>query len=365
VKPAHTFLSPLRWLFSGTLLLQGGSSLLSAGLPAAGVSPKPHTILAIQGTRFTLNGRPTFLLGFSYYGALGAPEDFIRKDLDDLQRLGFNWLRVFATWDAFDNVISAVDAKGNPREPFFAKLKWLVAECDSRGMVVDITLARQQTERVENAGGMIPNLSAHRQSVKTLVEALKAHRNWYLDLANERDVGDARFVGLKELKNLRDQARTLDPARLVTASFGGHDLSEKDVRDALLTVGLDFLSPHRPRHAGSPGETKAQTRASLAIMKRIGRLAPVHYQEPFRRGYGRWQPKADDFVADVRGALTGGAAGWCFHNGGQRGAPDERPRRSFDMRRKRLMDQLDAEERRFVREARTAVKPGSEVKSNH
>ena len=49
------------------------------------------TIVGIAGARFTLNGRLTFLLGFSYYGALGAPEEFIRNDLDGFQRGGFNW----------------------------------------------------------------------------------------------------------------------------------------------------------------------------------------------------------------------------------------------------------------------------------
>jgi len=52
------------------------------------------TILGIEGARFTLNGRPTFLLGFSYYGALGAQEEFIRNDLDEFQRGGSNWLSV-------------------------------------------------------------------------------------------------------------------------------------------------------------------------------------------------------------------------------------------------------------------------------
>ncbi len=51
------------------------------------------TVLGIDRARFTINGKPTFLLGISYYGALGASEDFLRRDLDDLQRLGFNWLR--------------------------------------------------------------------------------------------------------------------------------------------------------------------------------------------------------------------------------------------------------------------------------
>ena len=37
----------------------------------------------VEGTRFTLGGHPTFLLGISYYGGLGAPERFVERDLDD------------------------------------------------------------------------------------------------------------------------------------------------------------------------------------------------------------------------------------------------------------------------------------------
>ena len=77
-------------------------------------------------------------------------------------------------------------------------------------------------------------------------------------------------------------------------------------------------------------------------------MVPVHYQEPFRRGYGQWEPATADFVTDLRGSLAGGAAGWCFHNGGQRTSPDNQPRRSFDMRQQRLFDQLDEEERKVV-----------------
>ena len=37
--------------------------------------------LGIEEERFTLDGKPTFLLGISYYGALGAPEAFVDTDL--------------------------------------------------------------------------------------------------------------------------------------------------------------------------------------------------------------------------------------------------------------------------------------------
>ena len=80
-------------------------------------------------------------------------------------------------------------------------------------------------------------------------------------------------------------------------------------------------------------------------MKEIGRIVPVHYQEPFRRGWRKnWEPEAGDFVADLFNARSGGAAGWCFHNGNQKDQANEEPRRSFDMRKKRLFDQLDKDE---------------------
>jgi hypothetical protein len=327
----------MRFLILAAVLFYG-PPVQAASEPSSAAA---STVLGIDGSQFLVNGKPTFLLGISYYGGLGAPEDFIRRDLTDLQRHGFNWLRVWATWGAFEYDVSAVGADGRPREPF---LKSLIAECDRRGLVVDVTLARGKASSNAATQGRLTSFTAHERAVEVLVSALKPHRNWYLDLANERDVRDDRYVPGKELKKLRELVRQLDPQRLVTASFGGHDLSDDDLREALFTVGVDFLSPHRPRDAASPVQTEARTRTCLAVMKGWGRLVPVHYQEPFRRGYGRWEPVTADFLTDLRGALAGGAAGWCFHNGAQRGTPDSFPRRSFDLRQQRLYDQFDDEE---------------------
>jgi hypothetical protein len=57
-------------------------------------------------------------------------------------------------------------------------------------------------------------------------------------------------------------------------------------------------------------------------------------------------------VADLRGAIAGGAAGWCFHNGDQQSEKDGRPRRSFDLRAQRLFEQVDAEEQKVVEQVR-------------
>jgi hypothetical protein len=326
---------------------QGDGAELSTRAPE-------RTVLGIEGTRFTLNGKPTFLLGASYYGGLGAPEDFLRHDLDDLQRYAFNWVRVWATWRSADEDVSAVTPEGRAREPYLGRLERLIAACDRCGLVVDVTLFRDAGSKVP-ANKHLADPDSHGRAVETLVASLKSHRNWYLDLANERDVRDDRYVSAAELKDLRARARHLDPQRLVTASFGGHDLSTDDLRESLLVVGVDFLAPHRPRGPESPAQTREQTQSCLARMKELGRLVPVHYQEPFRRGYESWEPTADDFLTDLRGAVAGGAAGWCFHNGQQRGTPDNRPRRSFDLRAQRLFDQLDAEELKVIAGAKALL----------
>ena len=96
--------------------------------------------LGTDGTRFTVNGRPSFLFGVSYYGALGAPDEAVRRDLADLKKHGFNWVRVWATWAAFGEDVSAVDGEGRPREPFLKRLERLVATCDEQGVVVDFAM---------------------------------------------------------------------------------------------------------------------------------------------------------------------------------------------------------------------------------
>ncbi len=302
--------------------------------------------LATEAGGFTIDGKPTFLFGISYYGALGATRDYILKDLDDMQRLGFNWIRVWATWSAFDNDISAVDADGRIRQPFFDKLEWLIAECNRRGMIVDVTLSRG--EGVITVG-RLGTVEAHRRAVNVLVSELKHLRNWYLDLANENNIPGRgkkpKTLSFDVLASMRRAVRKVDPKRLITVSYVG-DAAEADLRHCLNDVGVDFLSPHRIRRPGCAEKTEEATKQCIDLIQKIGRVVPVHYQEPFRRDFNprRFRPSAGDFATDLKGAVAGGAAGWCFHNGDNRAASDHNPRRSFDMRESRLFDQLDDEE---------------------
>ena len=323
-------------------------------LNISGAAFTQATELGVDSTHFTINGQRKFLLGISYYGALGARDEFIVKDLADMQRDGFNWVRVWATWSAFTNNVSAVEANGGPREPFLTKLEKLIRDCDRRGMIVNLTLSR---ENGISAGPRLQRYEEHERAVRTLVERLRPLRNWYLDLGNERNIGDARHVPFEDLRKLRAVARELDPKRLVTASHSSDDEDfakniEKYVRD----VKVDFLSQHRGRYAKSASETAAATKLYLDRLKSLGATVPIHYDEPFRRGYTRgWEPNAEDFLTDLRNAIQAGAAGWCLHNGAQVGPADAQPRRSFDLREKRLYEQLDSVELEVARKVRAEI----------
>ncbi len=319
--------------------------LVAAGLSLGLAGGASAVTLGIDGTRFTLDGTPDFLLGISYYGGLGAPREFVRQDFDDMRDRGWNWVRVWATWEAGDTNVSAVDEDGEAREEYLSMLTWLVAQADARGMVVDVTLSR---------GDLLPNQGAHLKAVRVLATALKPWRNVYIDLANERDVRDSRYVSLEELGELSRAVRQVDPERLITASGVPN---RESLRAYGETAGVNFICPHLGRTAESPGRTLETTRQFLRWMADLDRAIPVHYQEPFRRDYSAWQPAADDFLTDLRGALEGGAAGWCLHNGSPRGEYTG-PDRSFNMSRDRgrLFDQLDEEEMRVVNEAPALVK---------
>lgn len=289
----------------------------------------------------------------------GALRDFVLKDLDDMQTHGFHWIRVWATWNAFDNDISAIDKQGRVRESYMKKLEWLVAECDRRGMIVDVTLTKGEG-RLGQA--LVSDIDAHLLALEAIVSRLKPWRNWYIDMANEHNIRNrsatSKYVSYEDARRMRDRVKQVDAERLVTISYVG-DLSKDETRRYLSDVKVDFLSPHRQRKPYSAGQTEQTTRQYLTWMRELGRTVPVHYQEPFRRDFSKgWQPKVSDFTKDLRGAIEGGGAGWCLHNGDNRWASDAQPRRSFDMRQRRLFVQFDEVEQQSLKELAEQLRAG-------
>ncbi len=297
---------------------------------------------------FAVNGRATFLMGASYLAALGADDDAIQEDLVDLKRYGVNLLRVAATWTAYGQDVSALDADGDERPPYFQRLGELCGLAETLGFVVEVVLSRDDGF---GEPGVLTGDEAHLNAAAVLAEGLKDFRGVCFDLARDRNAAGARGVEIALVRRLRDRVKELDPGRLVTASHAG-DIDPDRLLQYLTSAGVDYVAPHRPSGASSPAETQRRTGMLLRRMGQLGKVVPLHYGEPFRRGAGDWQPTAKDFLTDLRAAKEAGAAGWCFHNGPHAADPAGRPRRCFDLRpaEGRLIDQLEDTERTFLHE---------------
>lgn len=318
-----------------------GFSPLGAA-PAEEIGP----VLGIdaEGRFFTLDGRPTFLLGVSYYGALGIESPALAaRDLDDTVAAGFNWIRVWVFWEFEGMSFSALTRTGEPREPYLARLKDLIVECSKRRMILDCTLHRGES------GDCTPaNQAQHLACVRRIARELLPYRNVYIDVANERDVRDDRHVTLEEMGELIGAIKEIDPRRLATGS--GVPGSAEELAAYRKVGRCDCLAPHLCREKGCAAKTEGTLRRYEAWMRAAGVRFPVHLQEPFRRGFAAYEPTVEDFLQDALGARAGGAAGWCLHNGSVRTRAEPRPFRSFLMNAKegRLFDQWDAVEKAVI-----------------
>jgi hypothetical protein len=134
---------------------------------------------------------------------------------------------------------------------------------------------------------------------------------------------------------------------LVTASHAG-DISREELSEYVRTVEVDFLAPHRPRDAGSPRQTEAKTRELLGWMEDLGRVTPVHYQEPFRPGFsvsGTRQPRISrpTCVKPLQAGQPAGAFTTAINASNPMGVPA-----APSTCARRLFERLDDEERAFL-----------------
>lgn len=347
----------IRLLCRLTLTAARGFEVLSrtlfwAVLLACLAAPGTAVTLGVSrdGAHFTIEGKPTFLNGISYYaGTTVSTPDFLTRDLDDMVRNGVNWIRVWATWDLNENLDSSTVAiDGSVREPYMSRLKTIVRECNRRKMIVDVTMHRGKHPA--------PSVQAeHLACAKTLAAELKPYRNVYFDMGNERDVMDTRFVSYADMGELISAVKAIDPKRLCTAS--GVPDSKDDLDDYLTKGHCDFIAPHLGRDKGDPARTLGTVTKFIGWMKGLGKRVPVHLQEPFRQDYARYQPTAEDYYRDAGGGKIAGAAGWCLHNGSTESDPNGRPHRSFLMNdaEGRLFAQLNKLELEVVANMREQI----------
>src|SRR5262249_11830783 len=126
--------------------------------------------LGLSGDRLTINGRPAFLLGASYFDAVA----WRTSDLNEFARRRFNLIRIWCDWDAA-NGKSLFDADGNlvRRQTLID----LVHAAGQRGLVVDVTINAPE--------GNVKGAAARANAVRNVVSALKGEPNVYFDVMNE------------------------------------------------------------------------------------------------------------------------------------------------------------------------------------
>lgn len=288
--------------------------------------------ISADGRFFTFDGVPTYLNGISYYGGCQiSSQSMVTQDLNDMQARGINWLRVWTFWNFNGQYAAPVtDLNGNVQEPYMSRLKYIIQQANNRGMIVDVTMSRNSSQST---------IAQYTQCARTIATELLPYRNVYIDVGNERDVGDSRYISIPDCGNIINAIKAIDPNRICTAS--GVPANQSDLDYFLTTGHLDFIAPHLCRSQGCSAQTYGTVRTYVTWMTNLGKRVPVHLQEPFRRGYTSYNPVQEDYYRDNSGAKAAEAAGWCFHNGSN---PTPPPYRSFLMNDTtgRLFSQIDS-----------------------
>ena len=242
--------------------------------PATGPeAPAPAAAeLGIAGERFTLDGQPRFLTFISYFDAPRAAS--LESDLDFIRHeLGFDGIRVFPNWWVYDRQAQpcpaarddtlfeaggAVRGDATPATGPLARLLRVLDEAGRRGLVVDLSFARETVP-----GGMA--VEPYRRALQRTAFLLRGQRHVLFDLQNERDLDrPPMHLTPAEVEGLRAAVKDPelgDPSRLVVASttgvsppLGGRGPDDPASTVGFVrTIGLDAVAYHDPRGPGWAG----------------------------------------------------------------------------------------------------------------
>ncbi|MEQ1656480.1 MAG: hypothetical protein ABL960_12340 [Nitrospira sp.] len=280
-------------------------------------STPAHAItIGKSGSRFTIDGQPTFLLGVSYYDVMNWHD----SDLAEFQSRGYNLIRTFlelGTQTALDPVTGQFSGQ--------QKVLDLIRAANDRGIVVDITVLNWGGGKIGNALG--PGNSIAGIAVANVINALKNEPNVLFDIRNEHNLKEENVAGVPvevsdagPLYQLTNLALSLHPQGLIFASDAGLVFDPPDYNQANATrVGeelnlghFSLLAPHLNRSSDWAAKT-GQRIASLRTA--AGPQVPIYLQEENRQ---RWPDSsvnypASDFLAAATQAKNAGAAAWIFH----------------------------------------------------
>jgi hypothetical protein len=242
------------------------------------VSSGPSHRLAVEGSRFVMDGKPFSYTGLSFFNAIYNPafnaDSKARTEwLKKFQGRGINVLRVWCQWDSGNGFVDSspkntiYDADGSLRPAPLATLKAMLADADSLGMCLEIVLFSQESFLAK----IHLTAPADERAVAALAREVAPFRNAVFQIWNEHT--DDRVRPLIQV------IKGIDPERLVTNSPGYAGDLGGDEENRL----LDYLTPHTTR-AGRYWEIAP--REIGALRAKFGK--PVVDDEPARNGTARF-----------------------------------------------------------------------------
>lgn len=255
--------------------------------------------LSIQGDRFAIDGTPKFLTFITYFGAMGAPH--VAADLHLIRSLGFDGIRI---WPNLDTGPQLMNADGALRPAELSSFLFILDQARLEHLVVDVTFT------YEHIGGMTP--ATARTGILAATEAMRPYDNVLIDIENERNVGDRRYMPEADVASIYAGIKRLQPDRIAFASMSPAS-DAQETEDFVARLGLDVTAYHEPR--GSDWYTLASYQSVVRTLKTNGR--PAYMQEPNTTRdslyYYPSNDRADYFLQARANAKLAGAAAWCFH----------------------------------------------------
>lgn len=250
------------------------SAVLALALAAPAAAQAPAAPLAVQGTRFVMNGEEFPYSGVSFFNAIFNPAFNRSRDeriawIDRFQRYGVNVLRVWGQWDNARGFVDACPTctlyqpNGSLRMEHVARLKEIARDAESRGTVINLALFARESW---NEGIRLDSIG-YLHAASALARELKPHRNVIFQVWNEHSA---------YVLPIGRAIRAADPGRLITNSPG----YAGDLGDGAQNAFLDFLTPHTSRDAGAHWEIAPHEVALLIHKWR----KPVVDDEPARTG---------------------------------------------------------------------------------
>lgn len=273
-------------------------AIVLLGLALAGSEAHAQK-LSIQGDRFAVDGVPRFLTFMSMFGAMGAPN--ITADLHTLKTLGFDGFRI---WPNLDTGPQLFNSDGTLRPAELSLLRSILDQARAERLVVDVSFTYEHTPGLDPARAKLAIMAA--------TDALRSYDNVLFDIQNERNVGDRRFMSEADVASIFAGIKSVDPARITTASNSPVNSPEFAAAFAA-RLNLDVTAYHEPR--SSNWYTLGSTRAVVDAMKANGK--PAYLQEPMSTRDSLFaypsHDRAEYFLQAIANAKLAGAAAWCFH----------------------------------------------------